>query len=326
MKNKKKVFRRVFALLCSVIIIANVCVTTASAYNPNDYADSILQYPSNKTDGYVFVEQDIYFSLWRDGYNKLLYETCFVENVPGKTSWEDVDSRTAMPRQWGAEFVGYYEHTKEGFTLENGVEKYTTLYYYKYFRDIDGTINVYYDPSTNQYYDSIRVAVSFENMGDIPDVPIENIRRAKTYHYEVPHEAEYSEALGQHSLESFSLTISGEYRLYLTILYYRNGDLLPLQYQTVQDLHVMNYDKTIHQITEGYFNDGYNKGFSDGCASMEKWDFYSLISAIFTAPLTFLSGALNFEVFGINMWNTVQFIFTALLILFVVVVILRLVT
>lgn len=323
MKNKKKAFRRVFALLCSVIIIASVCVTTASAYNPNDYADSILQYPSNKTDGYVFAEQDIYFSLWRDGYKRLVYETCFVENVPSRTDPADVGY---MPRQWGAEFVGYNKHTEEGFTLENGVENYTTLYYYRYFQNEDGSISVYYDPATNQYYDGIKVAVSVESLGDIPDVPIEKIRRTKSYHYEMRSETEENGALGQHSLESFSLTSSGDYRLYLTVLYYRNGDMLPLQYQTMQDLHVLNYDKYSHQISEGYYNDGYNKGYSDGCKSMEKWDFYSLISAIFTAPLTFLSGALNFEVFGINMWNTVQFIFTALLVLFVIIVILRLVT
>ena len=115
----------------------------------------------------------------------------------------------------------------------------------------------------------------------------------------------------------------------MTVLYYRNGDLLNNQVQTMQDFTVLNPDSYMNQTNEDYYDLGYNKGYeegkSSGIASMEKWDFYSLISAIFTAPLDFLGGALNFEIFGINLWHTVQFIFTALLVIFVVVVILRLV-
>lgn len=51
----------------------------------------------------------------------------------------------------------------------------------------------------------------------------------------------------------------------------------------------------------GNWQDGYNAGISDG------ENVYNGIIAIFTAPLTFLSGWFNFTIFGINFASLIKF-------------------
>ena len=48
-------------------------------------------------------------------------------------------------------------------------------------------------------------------------------------------------------------------------------------------------------------NEGYNAGYYEGRASGSSYSFMSLIGAVFDAPISALTGLLNFEILGTNM-------------------------
>lgn len=74
------------------------------------------------------------------------------------------------------------------------------------------------------------------------------------------------------------------------------------------------------------FEDGYSKGqaygesvgFNKGVASANDYTFLGLMGAVVDAPITALSGLLNFNILGFNMLNLFYGILTLALILFVV--------
>ena len=73
---------------------------------------------------------------------------------------------------------------------------------------------------------------------------------------------------------------------------------------------------------EGY-EFGYNKGLNDGfnettTSENYKSTFKSIFEGIFQAPIDFLKGAFNFEVFGLNIFKLVSFALTIVLVVWVV--------
>ena len=73
---------------------------------------------------------------------------------------------------------------------------------------------------------------------------------------------------------------------------------------------------------EGY-EFGYNKGLNDGLnetttSENYKSTFKSIFEGIFQAPIDFIKGAFNFEVFGLNIFKLVSFALTIVLVVWVV--------
>lgn len=73
------------------------------------------------------------------------------------------------------------------------------------------------------------------------------------------------------------------------------------------------------------FNDGYSSGHADGVAKVDQFNFYNFISTLFSAPFTFISSALDFDVFGINMATAVKVLITMLIVFAIVFFIVKLI-
>lgn len=63
---------------------------------------------------------------------------------------------------------------------------------------------------------------------------------------------------------------------------------------------------------------GYNSGYNKGVESANNYSFLGLIGAIVDAPVSALSGLLNFDLLGFNMFNFFTSILTCALIIFIV--------
>lgn len=83
-----------------------------------------------------------------------------------------------------------------------------------------------------------------------------------------------------------------------------------------------------YEAAQGIFYDegyefGYNKGLNDGLnetttSENYKSTFKSIFEGIFQAPIDFVKGAFNFEVFGLNIFKLVSFALTIVLVVWVV--------
>lgn len=72
-------------------------------------------------------------------------------------------------------------------------------------------------------------------------------------------------------------------------------------------------DTLLEQAT----NNGYNNGYYEGRASTESYSFLSLIGAVFDAPISALTGLLNFNILGVNMLSFFLSIMSLALALFI---------
>ena len=70
---------------------------------------------------------------------------------------------------------------------------------------------------------------------------------------------------------------------------------------------------------------GYTVGFDAGVFQAEEYSVPNLVIALFAAPAEFITTMLDFNVFGINIANTVKAIFTIALLAFVVIMIVKVV-
>ena len=76
-----------------------------------------------------------------------------------------------------------------------------------------------------------------------------------------------------------------------------------------------------HLYTQEQYDDNYTLGFNRGADSITDIGdsgFTRLMNVIFNAPYNIFNGFLNFEVFGVNLFNLLSFIFTTSIALFVV--------
>lgn len=87
-------------------------------------------------------------------------------------------------------------------------------------------------------------------------------------------------------------------------------------------LDVINNLSSFNLYSESQFNNNYDKGYSDGKNSVTpdiaSNGFFLMIGSILNAPYNILHGIFNFELFGINLFSLISFIFTLMLIAFVV--------
>ena len=74
---------------------------------------------------------------------------------------------------------------------------------------------------------------------------------------------------------------------------------------------------------DGYY-DGYNNGYDDGVvvgennAGIAENGLITMFNIILTAPFNIFNGLLNFELFGVNLFNVFSFIITAFIIIWVI--------
>lgn len=79
-----------------------------------------------------------------------------------------------------------------------------------------------------------------------------------------------------------------------------------------------NYNQGYSAGYESGKNNGYSSGYNEGSkSSFTKSGFQTLISYIFTYPITFFQSFLNFEFMGINLFGLFSFIITIGLVIFV---------
>lgn len=64
--------------------------------------------------------------------------------------------------------------------------------------------------------------------------------------------------------------------------------------------------------------DEYDKGYAEGSLDIENNGFNMMFNSILNAPYNILNGVLNFELFGVNLFNLFSFVFTIAIIGFVV--------
>ena len=272
-----------------------------------------------RSDLVVYENQPLYFSFWRFDEGFFGDEFLFYEDVPNESVFDWV-----FPEQFGIRFFGYYEYGVD-YEIPQDFRDSVTLVYFVEFFDDNGNSVSYYSPLGHCYYDSMYLYLSIDDVnGDLYEAYLEtDITRFATEHWN-----KSDENYGYEVFEGISFRNSGEYRVdcYLQFFYQNSAAGYIYDYY---DFTVMDIEDDYISNSVEYYKSGYDKGYLDGknkgIEQSEEWSVYRLISAVFNAPITFLSGALNFEIFGINLWYTVQFIFTAMLVLFVVVVILRMV-
>lgn len=122
--------------------------------------------------------------------------------------------------------------------------------------------------------------------------------------------------------------------------YVQCTDYADSEFQEVYMTEGMTYEIPLDDTNDDSVNDIYNQGYDDGygygygvgwdngydSASIGEYKFHELANIIVSGPITFLRTALNFEIFGVNIANTVMFILTMLIVLAIIVVFMRLVT
>lgn len=82
------------------------------------------------------------------------------------------------------------------------------------------------------------------------------------------------------------------------------------------------YDIGLSEGSQTGYNNGYNIGYGigkrDGIAESNDYTFLGLLGAVVDAPITALSGMLNFDLLGFNMLNFFYALITVMLIVFVI--------
>lgn len=103
---------------------------------------------------------------------------------------------------------------------------------------------------------------------------------------------------------------------------YNNGFNLGKQEGLTQGYN-NGYSEGLNQGSEQGYNNGYNEGKSDGYSQgyhdgsnneFAKDGVKDLVNIIFNAPYNIFNGFLNFEIFGVNLFNLLSFIFTLTLV------------
>jgi len=90
------------------------------------------------------------------------------------------------------------------------------------------------------------------------------------------------------------------------------GDTIVL-YSTSTNADVVYSDGYNLGFTEGHsqgYGEGYNVGYNHGTSSASEFTFLGLLGAVFQAPITALTGLLNFNLLGFNMLTFYESLFT----------------
>lgn len=159
-----------------------------------------------------------------------------------------------------------------------------------------------------------------------------------------------NELLKSFSLNDFVYDNGNDYTLIISDDYFQNCkiqllinlDYVPLAFQLLFDYDNLSYQSGLNQgLSQGKidilsnpnnydlydksqydnnyingYNQGYNKGVLEGEGLGER-GFLVMFNAIMNAPFNILNGLLNFELFGINLFNLISFILTIGIIVFV---------
>ncbi len=77
------------------------------------------------------------------------------------------------------------------------------------------------------------------------------------------------------------------------------------------------YNSTyIDSVKSEYYNIGYNEGMNE--TDITQNGFKNLVGVILNSPLTILGGIFNFEIFGVNLFSLISFLFTIGLFVFII--------
>lgn len=87
---------------------------------------------------------------------------------------------------------------------------------------------------------------------------------------------------------------------------------------------VLTYQDGLKKGRQVGFDEGYKKAYDlYNEQNVDEMDMQKLLTGILTAPVEMVKASLGFEIFGVNLQNFVTFLVTAVIVLFIVVVILR---
>lgn len=291
MKKNKKVLKRVFALLCSVIVlISALLVVPTSAADINVDKDLVTT---------ALVGEPMYIRILQpwdsDNGPQTLYYLGLYYNIDYITDQDgDFEYRGFEWRDYSHNGFGY------GYTMI-----YEKLY-----------DNIYEDDRTGQYYNSLVFTVTVFNETytkfDERDIMTSQVHYERTIgNNETTHEVS----------EAITINKSGKYTVMCELSFYNSGVIGHENLFRFQDINV----ESVNDIREYEYNRGvavgYQDGYNNGVSATEKWSLYAFIDVLFTAPVHFVEEAFNFEIFGINMSNTIKAIFGLLAVLFVAIII-----
>ncbi len=305
---KKRVLKRVLAFSCCIVVLFSFFAVSAFADDINrDIPDNEGLHDTYK--GHIMPEnifqgQGFYFNL--GGASNPSDAICFVKNncwcgfVPTQYNMQHVDT-----------YLDYYVNE---LLQDMGI---LTYQFNRKFLDDGGYPYAYYDEYYGLYYDELELYISVYKEDDYElDENFINV-------YQTSLVDDAGQTITRYAMSFYE---TGSYTAVFRLYYKYNNLYHPVYAEKEQDFEVHEVSEFIEEQSLILYNKGYADGYANASEASEKWDFYTMISAVVSAPLTFLDQAFNFTVFGINIASFVRVLFTCLLIVFVVVVILRLVT
>lgn len=299
--------KKILALLCSVLVLVSVFALTCAA-KPND-VDNVVIEPSNQAE-IIGIGDVVYLGTCVTNcyYNHIRYYNClvngnFIEN--GVLSYNEL----ALNYE-GVEVTNYSPQTNKG----------DLVYTFSYTYMNDGGEYDYQNAlhANGEKFHTIKYKVTFYNNNFDSEIRTHNISYVETIS---------TDEASHHTIcQGFKINKVGvfPYRIDVEFYDYEESTMYPLPismtYRDTITVYGEDFDESKVYL-KGYDNghlDGYAKGYTDGCSASEEWSFRGLVSAIINAPLEFVSNALNFEVFGVNVANTVKVLITLSLLAIVI--------
>lgn len=342
--TQKKIKRLLRASTCLLLTFLTLAMCCISAY-ALDPSDSSLTPPANVVDLKDFspliyedftiektqLGKELAFVTFRDvGYDddnvRVAYNSIFEfkpDLISNDDNWEAV--------WYYPQFVNNRTYNCSdyiGVRTTSPVDDYSsywlTFWYEHEFVDSNGNPDYYYDPATQFWYDKMFLSVSVTRNGanctedDITaytsNITADGPESTPTNVYTqviVPMKEGVYEFTVQYSFQDVGNDNPNNINSFNRPVIFRNR------------ISVLSNEDYYQEVYNKGYNEGYQKGRIDGINSDEEFTVYGLINAVINAPIDFIEGALDFEVFGVNVAGFVKMLFTLLIVAFVVVCVLR---
>lgn len=296
--------KRIFALFCSVLLLVSSFALTCAA-KPSDVV-GYVEKPIYKVDDYGLEIGSVAYLMTMKTFNAgnyVRYYNCLSTEMvlyDGDTYLSDFtpnyDSMNTSLNVTGNGDISYcfsYSFYNEGgeFEPQPAHHAYSGAYDKIYYTTIEYVVTFFDDDIENRLY-----------VGDISLVKTPVFTEIGSIRYL------YGFQFNEQRWQNYSIEIN----------YYFDGEngrefLYDCQQFYTGRFHADSLEGTVKDNYELGRAEGYEEGYSAGCASMERWDFYAMLTSVITAPLTFINGIFNFTVFGVNIAGFVKLCVTALL-------------
>lgn len=342
--TQKKIKRLLRASTCLLLTFLTLAMCCISAYALDPSEDSLTP-PSNVVDLkdwspwlYEFstiekiqLGKELAFATFYDpiGKNERVAYNSFFEFDPQIIANDDFWDAVYFYPQFVNERI-YNASDYIGVRTTSPVDDYSsywlTFWYEHDFIDSNGNPDYYYDPATQFWYDKMFLSVSVTRNGanctedDITaytsNITADGPESTPTNVYTqviVPLKEGVYEFTVQYSFQDVGNDNPNNNNSFNRPVIFRKR------------ISVLSNEEYYQEVYNKGYNEGYQVGRNDGINSDEEFTIYGFINAVINAPIDFVEGALDFEVFGVNIASFVKMLFTLLIVAFVVVCVLKVV-